>query len=75
MRFNFACALASNLRDKDAAIEMLEPVLATVTPGFLRHIKVDADLDSLRDDPRYQSMVAAAEARHAEAEKKGGKSS
>jgi adenylate cyclase len=64
MRFNFACALASNLQDKDAAIEMLEPVLATVTPGFLRHIKVDADLDSLRDDPRYQAMVAAAEARH-----------
>jgi adenylate cyclase len=67
MRFNFACALASNLQETDAAIEMLEPVLATVTPGFLRHIKVDADLDSLRDDPRYQAMVAAAEARHAAA--------
>jgi adenylate cyclase len=68
MRFNFACALASNLQETDAAIEMLEPVLATVTPGFLRHIKVDADLDSLRDDPRYQAMVAAAEARHAAAD-------
>src|SRR5262245_45620730 len=67
MRFNFACALASNLQATDAAIEMLEPVLAKVTPGFLQHIKVDADLDSLRDDPRYQQMIASAEARHAAA--------
>ena len=65
MRFNFACALASNLQEKEAAIDMLEPVLATANLGFLRHIKVDADLDSLRDDPRYQALVAAAEARTA----------
>ncbi|HTL49520.1 MAG TPA: TIR domain-containing protein [Steroidobacteraceae bacterium] len=67
MRFNFACALASNLGENDAALDMLAPVMANVTPGFLSHIKVDADLDTLRDDPRYQDMVATAEARHAAA--------
>ena len=72
MRFNFACALASNLGEKDAALDMLAPVMATVTPGFLGHIKVDADLDSLRDDPRYQEMVASAEARHAAAAEDSG---
>jgi adenylate cyclase len=75
MRFNFACALASNLGEKDAALDMLAPVMATVTPGFLSHIKVDADLDSLRDDPRYQEMVAAAEARHAAAAADSGSAS
>jgi len=29
----------------------------------LNHAKVDADLDPLRDDPRFKSMIAAAEAR------------
>jgi len=68
MRFNFACTLASNLKEIEAALEMLAPVLATVTPGFLQHIKVDPDLDSLRDDPRYEAMIAAADARLAAAE-------
>jgi hypothetical protein len=27
------------------------------------HVKVDPDLDSLRDDARFKAMVAAAEAR------------
>jgi len=75
MRFNFACALASNLGEKDAALDMLAPVMATVTPGFLSHIKVDADLDSLRDDARYREMVTTAEARHAAAAEDSGTAS
>jgi hypothetical protein len=30
---------------------------------FLPYAKVDPDLEFLRDDPRYQAMVAEAEAR------------
>lgn len=67
MRFNFACTLASNLNESEAALDMLEPVMATVTPGFLNHITVDPDLDSLHDEQRYKAMVAAARARHAAA--------
>jgi hypothetical protein len=34
-----------------------------VSEVFLPYAKADPDLDFLRDDPRYQAMVAAAEAR------------
>ena len=63
MRYNFACALIVYLKDMDAALDMLGPVFETVTDGFLNYAKVDPDLELLRDDPRFQAMVAAAEAR------------
>jgi adenylate cyclase len=62
-RYNFACALATRLKDPDAALELLGPFFETAAIGFLNHAKADPDLDPLRDDPRYKSMVAAAEAR------------
>jgi hypothetical protein len=34
-----------------------------VSEVFLPYAKADPDLDFLRDDPRYQAMVAAAETR------------
>jgi adenylate cyclase len=67
MRYNFACALAGDLLDKDSALEMLEPLFAGITAYLLRYLKMDRDFESLHDDPRYQAMVAAAEARLAEA--------
>ncbi|MDE2054642.1 MAG: TIR domain-containing protein [Xanthomonadaceae bacterium] len=67
MRYNFACALSVHLKDKDAALNMLGPVLATITEAFLPFAKADPDLELLHDDPRYQAMVAAAEARLAAA--------
>ncbi|HEX5961881.1 MAG TPA: TIR domain-containing protein [Rhodanobacteraceae bacterium] len=63
MRYNFACTLCVYLQDKDAALEMLDPVFATITESFLPYAKVDPDLDALHGDPRYQAMVVAAEAR------------
>ncbi|MGH8215314.1 MAG: hypothetical protein ACREPZ_06465, partial [Rhodanobacteraceae bacterium] len=67
MRYNFSCALSAVLKDKEAALEMLGPVFETITDTFLPYAKVDVDLDLLRDDPRYQAMIAAAEARLASA--------
>jgi len=67
MRYNFACALNGHLKDKHAALEMLEPLFITITAPFLRYLKGDPDLESLHDDPRYQTIVAAAEARLAAA--------
>ncbi|TAM93102.1 MAG: TIR domain-containing protein [Rhodanobacteraceae bacterium] len=63
MRYNFACVLAVRLRDKRAALEMLEPLFESISDSMLVYAKADPDLDSLHDDPRWQAMVAAAEAR------------
>ena len=62
-RYNFACALNTSLGDKDAALEMLEPLFVAITAQLLRYLKDDPDFESLHDDPRFKVMVAAAEAR------------
>jgi adenylate cyclase len=71
MRYNFACSFAAQLKDMDAALAMLSPVVERSTPVFLEHVKVDPDLDPIRDDPRFKAMIAAAEARLALAEPTG----
>jgi adenylate cyclase len=63
MRYNFACTLATHLKDKDAAVEVLGPVFAKVTDAFLPYAKADPDFEPLRADPRFQALVTAAEAR------------
>jgi len=63
MRYNFGCTLCVALKDKEAALEMLGPVFDAMTENFIPYAKTDPDLALLRDDPRYQAMVAAAEAR------------
>jgi adenylate cyclase len=63
MRYNFACALVIHLKETEAALDMLGPVLEKVAAGFLNHAKSDPDFDTVRDNPRFKSMIAAAEAR------------
>ena len=63
MRYNFACVLAAHLQDREAALEMLKIPLATAGGILLRHLATDPDMDSLRDDPRFQKMMADAKAR------------
>jgi hypothetical protein len=67
MRYNFACTLCQQLHDREAALEALKWVFANVSEVFLPYALADSDLDSLHDDPRWQAMVAAAEARIAAA--------
>ena len=63
MRYNFACALANFVKDTDAAIEMLDYAFAKMGSGLLNHAKVDPDFDPIRTDPRFEAMIAQAEAR------------
>ena len=71
MRYNFACGLASDRKGKEAALELLGPVFAKISRSLLNHAKVDPDVDLLRDDPRFQAMIAAAETRLAAEDQAG----
>jgi adenylate cyclase len=63
MRYNFACALMAQLKDADAALEMLTVFFERVARGALYYTMIDPDLEPLRDHPRFKTMFAAAEAR------------
>ena len=68
MRYNFACTLAASLNVPDAALDMLGQALERdVGSSLLHDFAVDPDLAGLRDDPRFQAMVAKAEERLAAA--------
>jgi adenylate cyclase len=74
MIYNFACTLAAQLKDTDAALDLLDRFMVRATRGMLNHNKIDPDLESVRDHPRYKAMLAAAEARLNAAEGKGSSS-
>jgi len=65
MRYNLACDLVINLRDFDTALEFLGPVLRKTGKENLQWMKSDPDMDPIRDDPRFQALVAEADARFA----------
>ena len=67
MRYNFACALSIHLRDTEGALELLGPVMSDARPRLVGAAATDPDLDPLRNDPRFQAMLAEAEARVAAA--------
>jgi adenylate cyclase len=55
------------LIDPEAALRMLGPVLERDAGWLVRAAPTDPDLAGLRDDPRFQAMLATAEARLAAA--------
>ena len=64
MRYNLACALANHLGDREAAIETLAPFFDRVNSfTHLKHMEADPDWDTIRDDPRFVTMLAEAKAR------------
>jgi adenylate cyclase len=63
MRYNLAWGLNKVFDDSEAAIEMLGPVFANAGPNIVRLAANDPNLDNLRDDPRFQSMMDAARTR------------
>jgi adenylate cyclase len=63
MRYNFACVLAGHLGDKDAAIKLLQGTLAIGGEYLVRIAEADTDFDCIRDDPRFQKVIADAKRR------------
>ena len=70
MQYNLACAMAK-AGHADRALVLLSGVLKRSQPDGLRWIKVDTDLDPIRDEPRFKTMFATAEARLASANETG----
>ena len=67
MRYNLACTILLDLHDPESALDMLAPLFAKeISKELLNWSKSDADLDPLRDHPRFKDMLATAEARLAE---------
>ncbi len=64
MRYNFACVLAAHLNDREGALKLLGRIFATAAKSFARRAEHDPDFDNLRDDPRFNEMIAAVRARH-----------
>jgi adenylate cyclase len=63
MRYNFACVLAGHLGDTDGAIKLLQSTLSIAAPFQVLVADTDPDLDSVRGDPRFQKLMAAAKKR------------
>jgi adenylate cyclase len=63
MRYNLAWGLNKVMGDPEAAVEMLEPVLANAGANIIRLAANDPNLDNLRSDPRFQRMLEEAKAR------------
>ena len=62
MRYNFACVLAI-MGDREAALKMLQSAVSLAGAYQVRVTETDTDFDSIRDDPRFQAMVADAKKR------------
>jgi adenylate cyclase len=68
MRYNFSCTLARSLGDDpEAVLAMLGQALERDMGRLVTAAATDPDFAGLRGDPRFQAMIAAAEARLAAA--------
>jgi adenylate cyclase len=63
MRYNFACVLAGYLQEFDSAMDLLEPVLEASNLGLINATIIDPDLDLLRGNARFKTMLGAARKR------------
>ncbi|WP_309661743.1 TIR domain-containing protein [Sphingomonas sp.] len=63
MRYNFAGMLAAYLGNQDGALRLLRRNFSSISKYHLRIAESDPDLDSLRADPRFSTMLSRARTR------------
>jgi adenylate cyclase len=64
VRYNVACGLTFRNVDLEGALELLGPYFERIdSPGNISHAEIDPDMDALRDDPRFKTMIAGAKQR------------
>ena len=63
MRYNFACTHAAFLGDQEEALSLLDRSFATASAFDISLAITDPDLASLRNDPRFEAMLARAKER------------
>ena len=56
VQYNVACGL-TKLGELEWALDLLEHSLRNAPPEMISWVKHDADLDSLRNHPRYQEIL------------------
>ena len=62
--YNLACGLTFRESDFDAALDLLGQWFERIdSQAHIRHADVDPDMDPIRDDPRFKSMLVAARQR------------
>ena len=68
MRYNLVCALTVELRDYDAALDLLDTFVDKMNGMLVSHLAIDPDVDGLRSNPRFERMLSDAQARLAAAQ-------
>ena len=64
VRYNVACSLTFRNSDLDGALELLEEYFKRIdSPGQIKHVEIDPDMDRIRDDPRFVEMISQAKSR------------
>jgi len=63
MRYNFACVMACELNDIEAALDLLDPLYDVLTPSSLKATEADPDLATIRHHPRYEKGIQTAKER------------
>jgi adenylate cyclase len=64
MLYNLACVLTVALHDDEAALDVLQPYFERVnTAPQIKHTEADPDFIRVRDNPRFQTMLAATKKR------------
>lgn len=66
LQYNLACAMSS-LGETDLALEALAGIAAKLSPGMVSWLEADTDLDPIREEPRFKSMMEEVKSRFAKA--------